>query len=93
MVRIMFIDGKYVDVTDETVLIGINNSSNNSVGNNNSFYLQEEYNSQSDNSAALMKQDKSRGVASFILSHNCFSVGDNSQELFMTSAVKSVDTI
>jgi len=91
MVRITFIDGQHVDVTDETVLIGINNSSNSSVGNNNSFYLQEEYNSQTDNSAALKKQDKLKGIASFILSHHCFSIGNNEgEEIFMTTAVKSI---
>lgn len=94
MVRITFIDGQHVDVTDETVLVGINNSSSNSVGNNNSFFLQEEYNSQTDNSAALKKQDKLKGIASFILSHHCFSIGtDNDEEIFMTTAVKSIATV
>ncbi|MPW26429.1 hypothetical protein GC105_11575 [Alkalibaculum sp. M08DMB] len=92
MIRITFIDGEHIDISRDTTLIGINNSSRNK--RDETFYLQQEYNSIVDNGLSLLTTDERLGITGFILSFDCFTLGESENEtIYLKSAVKSISVI
>lgn len=92
MIRITFIDGEQIDITEDTTLIGISNAPRRN--DEDSFYIQQEYDSDIDKGLALASSDDRRGITGFILSHDCFTLGQSDTEtIYMTSAIKSISVI
>jgi len=92
VIKITFIDGQSIDITDDTTLIGINNSLREE--KDDPFYLQQGYNSLWDNGLLLSTTDKRLGITGFILSHDCFALGEGEDKtIYMSSAVKSISVV
>ncbi|MEH7490864.1 hypothetical protein [Neobacillus niacini] len=96
MVKITFLDGTEVLIESDTVLNGFKNYSKEP----HEFYLSGEYTDSIDgqfskNGSRLATADARVGIAGFLLSVDCFSVGYDTEEtvLYFTSAVKSVENL
>ncbi|MEK5008818.1 hypothetical protein MHI11_16830 [Bacillus sp. FSL K6-3312] len=99
MIVINFLDGDKIEIHQDTLLVGINNSPRTDKPNENIFYLQKEYigNLQGDfekEGSALSTSDERLGIGGFLLSHDMFSIGDGSDKtMYFTSAIKSISVI
>ena len=92
ILRITFLDGTFVDVSESTPLIGINNVVRQS--NDDSFYLSQGYNARIDKGLSLGTFDERLGITGFLLSFDCFALSDKENEtIYMRSAVKSISVI
>lgn len=92
MVRINFLDGTYIDISSDMHLIGINKCSGKA--KKDCFFLTQEYNWFDDKGLGLSTVDERLGITGFILSFDCFAVGNNTDDtVYMQSAVKSVSVI
>lgn len=94
--RINLLDGETIELTEETILVGIDNHPKTDEPGNNMFYLQQKYigNLQGDfekEGSALATSDERLGITGFLLSHDAFSIGDGPMStIYLTSAVKSI---
>ncbi|WLR44422.1 hypothetical protein LC087_19130 (plasmid) [Bacillus carboniphilus] len=92
MIKITFIDGTHIDVNEDTVLNGYKGVPGNA--KDGEFYLENVYSGAiGDNPPLLATSVPPIGIAGFLLTSDCFSVGINTEnpKFYMTSAVKSVE--
>lgn len=95
MVKITFLDGSSILIKKDTVLNGYKNYSDNP---EREYYLQQVFSNSIDGmegyeASRLVTVDEKVGVMGFILSVDCFSIGqyEESNTLYLSSAVKSVE--
>ncbi|MED0963835.1 MULTISPECIES: hypothetical protein [Bacillus] len=99
MVIINMLDGEKIEIHEDTILVGINNAPRTDKPNEQLFYLQQMYigNVQGDfekEGSAIATLDERLGIGGFLLSHDMFSIGDDSDAtLYLTSAVKSISVV
>ncbi|MBW3490809.1 MULTISPECIES: hypothetical protein [Bacillus] len=99
MIIINMLDGEKIEIHKDTILIGINNAPRTDKPNERLFYLQQMYigNLQGDfekEGSAISTSDERLGIGGFLLSHDMFSIGDDSDAtLYLTSAVKSISVV
>ncbi|MEI2281253.1 hypothetical protein [Paenibacillus polysaccharolyticus] len=93
MIVINFLDGTDITITKDTVLNGFNNFSDDP---EKEFYLKKVYSdsingSETKEASRLSTDDRKVGIMGFILSVDCFSIGEEGNTLYRSSAVKSVE--
>ncbi|PQP82810.1 hypothetical protein C0Q44_15610 [Paenibacillus sp. PCH8] len=93
MIVISFLDGTDITITEETVLNGFRNFSHDP---EREFYIKKVFSnsingSETKEASRLSTDDKKVGIMGFVLSVDCFSIGEESNTLYRSSAVKSVE--
>lgn len=93
MIVISFLDGTDITITEETVLNGFRNFSDDL---EKEFYLKKVYSNsingnETEGASRLSTDDNKVGIMGFILSVDCFSIGEDSSIIYRSSAVKSVE--
>lgn len=92
LIRINFLDGTYIDISSDTHLVGISRCSRKT--KSDCSFRTREYNWFDNKGLGLSTVDERLGVTGFILSYDCFSVGNNADDtVYLQSAVKSVTVI
>ncbi|MGQ3738424.1 hypothetical protein [Bacillus sp. Fil] len=99
MLILNMLDGEKIEIHEDTILVGFNNAPRTDKPNERLFYLQQMYigNVQGDfenEGSAMSTSDERLGIGGFLLSHDMFSIGEDSDAtLYLTSAVKSISVI
>ncbi|KXY35786.1 hypothetical protein P4V74_00085 [Bacillus thuringiensis] len=99
MIIINMLDGEKIKIHEDTILVGINNSSKTDKPSETQFYLQQAYigNRQGDfekEGSALETVDERLGIGGFLLSHDMFAISDSlDADFYFTSAVKSISIV
>ncbi|SNZ10037.1 hypothetical protein SAMN05421503_1492 [Terribacillus aidingensis] len=95
MILINLLDGQSIEVTNETVLVGIDNAPRE---NNEEFYLSIKYvgtlEGDTNGSPSALNTGDHLGITGFILSHDAFALGEGKNEtIYLRSAVKSISVV
>ncbi|PGM89365.1 hypothetical protein [Bacillus cereus] len=99
MLILNMLDGEKIEIHEDTILVGFNNAPRTDKPNERLFYLQQMYigNVQDDfenEGSAMATSDERLGIGGFLLSHDMFSIGEDSDaNVYLTSAVNSISVI
>lgn len=94
MIIINLINGEKINISPNTVLVGIDNYSS-----DKGYYLKQSYVGDTDghfdkSGSPLETVDERLGIGGFLLSHQAFSIGEGEdKEIYFTSAVKSISVV